>query len=320
MKTSCIQSPNDNRYIQVFDWQVKFCQGNHCTAFVLAHFIAWHDWKLQHDLYYKRANDIAEAHGDNRLYDQNAYLFFTMDELSDGILGSYGRNSIQNALETLEKMGVISIHKNPNRRYCFDKTKYFIFYPEVCNAWIKRSQVSQARFPDLVQNNEENQDPLILNDREFKIKQPSVENKQPSFKKGQAITDTTNNTTNKDQSINQGVPAFVQSIPETLKPIVKALVEVGFSPKRFKHADSIQTLECLQKAGADLDMFLIAYEKASVATESNSFGINYLAKVVESLLEKRKQGVEVKKHQATKTPSTIFENDIPDNLDWLEGV
>ncbi len=200
MKSSCIQQPKNNHYIQVSAWQVQFCQGNHCAAFVLSHFIAWHDWKINHDEYYQRVNNIAELHGDGRPHEQNAYLFFSMDEISEGILGTYGKNTINNALQFLEDLGAISVHKNPNPRYHFDKTKYFIFYPEVCNDWIAHNEKNDF-LGQVTAQALDNPDRLKVTDRSSKINAPSPEIKRPSLKKGQAITETTNNTTKQDQSM-----------------------------------------------------------------------------------------------------------------------
>ncbi|MEO8965575.1 MAG: hypothetical protein ABI370_12995, partial [Gammaproteobacteria bacterium] len=125
MNTSCIRHPENNRYIQLHEWQVTFCEGNHCAALLLAFLSAWHNWKLKNDHYYHRANDIAEMHGDGRPHNQNAYLFFSMDELIEGCMDFYGKKAVNAALDFLVSLSVISIHKNPNKRYHFDQTKYF---------------------------------------------------------------------------------------------------------------------------------------------------------------------------------------------------
>jgi hypothetical protein len=122
-----------NKRVVVRAWQIDFCDGNHCAALLLSFFASWHDWKLKNDQYYSRTNDIAEMHGDGRPYNQNAYLFFSTEELIEKCLGLYGKNAISAAIQLLVSLKVLSIHKNPNPRYKFDKTKYFRFYPSVCN-------------------------------------------------------------------------------------------------------------------------------------------------------------------------------------------
>ena len=329
MKSSCIQQPKNNHYIQVSAWQVQFCRGNHCAAFILSHFIAWHDWKLNHDEYYQRVNNIAEFHGDGRPHDQNAYLFFSMEEISEGILGAYGKNTIISALQLLEDLGAISVHKNPNPRYHFDKTKYFIFYPEVCNDWIEESYLNKA---EVVEDDEEiaeltvqsvnNLDRLKVNDRSSKTKPPSSEIKLPSFKKGRAITETTNNTTQQDQSIKTHEPILTKTNLEKgraeSKPIIDALIAEGFPSKRFSFPDSMESIQRLLEAGATEEVFLEAYHKAELATGTAGFGVNYLAKVVEGLLAK--QAISQMATAVTSTKKErVFENEIPDNVDWIDG-
>lgn len=329
MKSSCIQQPKNNHYIQVSAWQVQFCRGNHCAAFILSHFIAWHDWKLNHDEYYQRVNNIAEFHGDGRPHNQNAYLFFSMDEISEGILGAYGKNTIISALQLLEDLGVISVHKNPNPRYHFDKTKYFIFYPEVCNDWIEESYLNKAEvvedeeaIAELAVQPVNNLDRLKVNDRSSKTKPPSSEIKLPSFKKGRAITETTNNTTKQDQSIKAGEPILTINKTENGRAEIHAIIEVltaeGFPAKRFNFPDSEESIQRLLKAGATEEVFLEAYHKAVLATGTAGFGVNYLAKVAEGLLVKHAISQAATPATSTKK-ERVFKNEIPDGVDWIDG-
>src|SRR5690349_3168678 len=109
MKTSCLRHPESSIYLQLHSWMFELCQGNQCAALLLAYFSGWHDWKLDNDHYYKRFNDIAETHGDGRPYVENAYLFFTNEELIAGIMGLYGKKAINEALGFLVSLGIISI-------------------------------------------------------------------------------------------------------------------------------------------------------------------------------------------------------------------
>lgn len=312
MKSTCVHHPKSNRYIQVYEWQVRFCRQNHCAAFLLSHFIAWHDWKLTHDEYYNKANNIAELHGDGRPNNQNAYLFFTMNDLVDGILNLYGKNTINGALELLEELKVITVHKNPNPRYHFDKTKYFVFHSEACNEWINihMSHGLQNEFINEagIENSLANTDGSVLNDRDTKNNLPSIETNRPSVKKGRAITNTTNNTTNIDQSITD----LPFEDKREIKQIVDALVSNGFPKNRFRFSDAIASIHRLWKQGADSSVFINAYEKSLTVTGSNSFGVNYLVKVVEDLMKP------LNKKENNQHKSRHFNNDIPADFDWLE--
>ena len=136
MKTSCVQHPKNEPLILIRQWQVTFCEGNKCAAVLLSHFEYWHNIKLETASKNTRLNDIAQMHGDEPTQDTTLLQFHTLSELSDNILNLYGRTAIIDALKLLEDKGVITTQANPNLKYRFDKTKYFQFYPEVCNDWL----------------------------------------------------------------------------------------------------------------------------------------------------------------------------------------
>lgn len=280
MKSSCVQQPNNNRYIQVNEWQIAFCRQNHCAAFLLSHFMAWHDWKLNHDEYYSRANNIAELHGDGRPNNQNAYLFFTMEDLAEGILNLYGKNAINTALLLLEELQVISVHKNPNPRYHFDKTKYFMFYPEICNEWIKNNHKREENQNSPIDGLKRDIDRLKASDRSSESNAPSIENKRPSLKKGGPITDTTSNTTSTNK-----VVVFLGEREKEVQEILDALVSEGFPEQKLQPPETVFSIHELYKAGACVRTFVGGYHNALIATETNEFSVNYLLKTVESLMK-----------------------------------
>lgn len=134
---SSVQAPERNRFLKIHQWQSEFCGGDFCATMLLAHFQSWHDWKLNHDEYYAKANNIAENHGDGRPHCEDALLFFSTEDLSDAIFGAYGRHAINKAIDLLVHLKAISIHKNPNVRYHFDRTRYFRFHVEILKQWIR---------------------------------------------------------------------------------------------------------------------------------------------------------------------------------------
>jgi hypothetical protein len=287
--TTSVRHPDKNSYITLHEWQIRFCQGNHCAALLLSYFSAWHDWKLRNDQYYRRSNDIAEIHGDGRPNNENAYLFFTTEELIDGCMGLYGKKSVCDGLELLVSLNVISVHKNPNPRYHFDKTKYFQFYPQVCNRWIAKnypvdSVVDYERAQDIDYN-----DMPKMADRESKNARRSDENGRPSRENSQAITNTTNNTTNRNKSINacdDHDQEKIQNQTTEIETVTDALVQAGFSRDRLNYPDAKLSIQHLIGIGATKEIFLSAYQLAYSATQGKGFGVNYLAKVVDSLLKK----------------------------------
>lgn len=339
MKSSCIRHPERNPFIQLYDWQIKFCVNNHCAALILSVFIGWHDWKLVNDQYYQHANDIAEMHGDGRPHNQHAYLFFTTENLIAYTMGFYGKKAIQDALELLASLKVISIHPNPNPRYCFDKTKYFLFYPNVCNQWIAH------HYP--IDKNQENSSQVIdsfdnvkIADREDQNRRPAGKNGRPSDKSSQAITYTTNNTTNKkDQLINtrnhfveqntkQDISQCIRSIKQhpTLQTIFYALIERGFPAERFSYPDVVSSMEGLLSQGATLEHFIEAHDIALQVCKQRSFGVRYLLKIVEDLLSKSKRRAFTR---STPAPLSLgqpdytkmnYESDYTNGLNWMNTL
>lgn len=86
-----IRHPERSHFIQLHEWQKKFCNGNLCAALLLSHFSCWHDWKIRQYQYYRRFNDIAEMHGDARSSNKNDYIFFTIEDFLKALMGLFGK-------------------------------------------------------------------------------------------------------------------------------------------------------------------------------------------------------------------------------------
>lgn len=317
MKTSTVRNPDRSSYIQLHEWQVGFCQNNHCAALVLAYFMSWHDWKLQNDKYYSRFNDIAEMHGDGRPHNENAYLFFTTEDLIDGCMGIYGKKAITEGIDLLVSLGVISVHKNPNPRYHFDKTKYFKFYPQACNNWIAENYPiewdGEGNNTQVVDFN----DRAKMADRKGENTLPSRKNGQPSGENSQAITDTTNYTTNKNKQINNpdDFTCFENkhSITHQTKPIVDLLIQKGMPADRLKSRDDLELLAKLIGQGATGSIISQAYDLSIKATapRGGQFGVRYLAKAIQGLMSQVK-----KPRQSDSAEEYVYENDFKNAESW----
>jgi hypothetical protein len=83
-------------------------------------------------------NQIATSNGYAPEQDETLLQFHSEENLAAGVM-IYGRDKIRAALAYLETRGVVKIHKNPDVRFRFDRTKHFEFFPEVCNAWIAQN-------------------------------------------------------------------------------------------------------------------------------------------------------------------------------------
>ena len=130
MNSTCIKHPVKQPLIQIKAWQVYATDGDYCAAALLSFFEYWHNHKLDAKGQTKKKNDVAEMHGDGRVYDESLLQFHTEKELAIGLLGLYRETKINDAICILKNKGFISIHKNPNPRYKFDNTHYYLFHPE----------------------------------------------------------------------------------------------------------------------------------------------------------------------------------------------
>lgn len=144
MRSSCIQHPAREPLIIIRQWQVEFCEGDRIAAALLSFFEYWHNNKLDHSPKARQANNIAETHGDARTQDESLLQFHSEKELHQGILGLASGPTIRKSLAMLKDKGVITVSRNPNPRYHFDRTNFFLFHPEVPQAFLDKRKVPDA--------------------------------------------------------------------------------------------------------------------------------------------------------------------------------
>lgn len=140
MKDSCISHPDREPLIMVRQWQLEACEKNYCAAALLSFFEYWHNWKLDTVEKNQLRSSVAAKHGESFEDSTGLLQFHTEDDLEIGLLGLYKRKTIREGIKLLTDRGFISIHKNPNPRYKFDNTKFFLFHAETVNAWIKNRE------------------------------------------------------------------------------------------------------------------------------------------------------------------------------------
>jgi|GEM_PF-5170158 len=189
MRSSCIPHPPNEPLIVIRQWQREFC--NDCTvgAALLSFFEYWHNLKLEMRSNNRRANDIAEAHGDERTQDESLYQFHSERELIEGIQGIGKKDKIRKAIAFLSEQGVLSVHKNPNPRYAFDKTRFFLFHPEALIDWLRNYRSSENRL-----SKAENRP------RSAENRPPSSEHRPRSAENRRTIPETSSETSSKTSS------------------------------------------------------------------------------------------------------------------------
>ena len=80
---TCINNPGGEFLLVLRKWQIEFCEGNKCAAALLSFLIYFHDVKVENSRKNKRANDVAEMHGDKRIQDETLHQFHTTEEIRE---------------------------------------------------------------------------------------------------------------------------------------------------------------------------------------------------------------------------------------------
>jgi hypothetical protein len=137
MNTTCVvKVPNDKICILKKSY-LDICYGNKGAAYLLNYFIYWHDIKSSLVTKNITSNDVAESHGDNRYNDESLYQFHKSTEIYNDLLGAVGKSAIEEGIKILKSLEFISLHKNPNPRYKFDNTRFFLVHPDKINIELK---------------------------------------------------------------------------------------------------------------------------------------------------------------------------------------
>jgi len=174
MKSSCIEHPKRERLLVIHKWQLEACDSNACAAALLSFFEYWHNIKVEQSQKAKQAFDV---YGDKQ--DDTLWQFHTEEDLEAGIL-IYRRTAISAAIKLLESKKFLVCGRNPNPKYRFDRTRFFMFCPDVVNSFLESRNGAPST---------ENGSCHPL-----KTVDPSVEN-------GSAITETTSETTSENKDL-----------------------------------------------------------------------------------------------------------------------
>jgi len=145
MKSSCVSYPKNHPLIIIRKCQVEACGGDVAAAAVLSFLEYWHDIKISMSKKAAQANDVAEKHGDGRTQDEGLWQFHSEEEIREGILGAYSRDRIREAIETLVRLEFVKVGRNPNPRYHFDRTRFFLFLPDAVTEWVTRHYYPDGR-------------------------------------------------------------------------------------------------------------------------------------------------------------------------------
>lgn len=189
MNSSCISHPEREKLVIIRQWQIEFCEGNSCAAALMSFFEYWHNVKLDQSEKNTQFNNVAELHGDKRSQDEGLWQFHNEKQLEEGIL-IYKRDTINKAIDLLVSKQVLLVSRNPNPHYKFDKTRWFLFRPEIIKNWMKE-RANSENSPSSKNPSSSSKNPS----RSRKNQGRCLENPSPSTENPLAITETSSETT-----------------------------------------------------------------------------------------------------------------------------
>lgn len=126
MRTSLINRTPGDVLVVLRKSYLDLCDGDRNAAILLSFFEYWHNIKSEMVSKQKYLNDVAEQGGDGRPHDETLLQWHTRDDIYTGCLGEVAKNKILAARKKLIKLGFLEERRNPNPRYGFDKTIFFL--------------------------------------------------------------------------------------------------------------------------------------------------------------------------------------------------
>lgn len=129
---SSIQDPEGNPYLEIREWQVKLCEGDHCAAALLSFFKRGYDFQL--------CQPVVSVTG-KQVPDENIFQCYSYQDLNQGLLGVFDMPAILHAIKHLKDLGVISIRQTADAENFYAKWAYW-FHPEVCRQWLENNDSS----------------------------------------------------------------------------------------------------------------------------------------------------------------------------------
>lgn len=148
MRSSCISHPADEEMLVIRKWQSDAFE-DALTGALISYFIYWHDIKTEMKKQAEQANRVAEQHGDSPTQDTSLLQYHTLDEIEAGMLRVGKKTKIKGAIATLDEAHIISRHSNPNPKYSFDRTIYYLFHPPIVQAFLRARDLAKSEWSDL---------------------------------------------------------------------------------------------------------------------------------------------------------------------------
>ena len=236
MQSSCITHPPDNPVAVVRGDYYELCDHNEVAAALLALFEFWHTIKLRHQPQARHKNIVALSHGEAPAQDEDLWQWHTEETLEKALLGIGRRDAIRQAIKLLstgddgakgedgkEKKppiigkNFISVGLNPNPRYKFDRTRYFLFNAEAVQAAINKKYRPSGPLPP--------SSPPIPKPQNLPT---SPENQGRETENQFSLHENTSENTNKNKVIDLQAAALLQ--PQNLQKVEGTATTKGEKP------------------------------------------------------------------------------------------
>lgn len=134
MYSSCVSHPANDKLIIIRESYVN-ALGDPKLAILVNFFEHWHNYKLAN------REQIQKIESKQQTFDgetdeipefpfKSLLQWHTYEEIYQSTFGLIGIRNLPNYIKKLEELGIISIHKNPNPKYAYDRTNFYLFHPE----------------------------------------------------------------------------------------------------------------------------------------------------------------------------------------------
>jgi len=142
----CIDHYKDDVFIVIRKSITDILDGDAVASALCSYFERWHNYKLDGLDKDKHENSVAQLHGDE-IKPLSLFQFHTVTEIEDCIQIAK-KDTIRNSLKKIIALGIVSIHDNPNPKFKFDKTKYYLFHPNKLQKLISAYANAENRISD----------------------------------------------------------------------------------------------------------------------------------------------------------------------------
>ncbi len=190
-------------YIVIHKWMLAYTNNNKAAAALICVLDYCHDAKIKNQSQARSYNQTQIKFGDAPTQYDGLLQWHTEEELEKYTL-MFDRKTLREGIKILESLGCVEVSRNPNPKYNFDKTKHFLYKPEVIQKWLsdvyrKVSPIAQPATADLT-------DQEILPDRSGNFTLPSGKNGPPSGKNPSPLPYNTTYKSSNNSSLRNPLP------------------------------------------------------------------------------------------------------------------